>query len=340
MNSEKYFSAISKLSRAFIFVLCMQPFYSYATRFTHDNQDLVSYSDDRYDSFLKPINYSRKSMEWFFASVFNNRNYAEQFLAFSFAHTIELLNFGTLSDQPRAYSKSIIKLFAQKMKTTTFLNAYAVNELIEKMSLCIGKHCKIHTDSEKTALKECLYNFFITDFNSLKKDPEQAIDDLATKMLAISKGKDDEFDISITELQRTVKEFLEIALSKIIWSVEDQHEIWPSVKCIADQLQILLVYNVLEDVTALDELYWTLLSRFNYFLSMSEELDPSCFSAMEKDLANADLPLWNLPESENFITSKLEYLQQGVVGAKIRSKAYAAGMITDRIAPFYQRQIG
>lgn len=337
MHSENYFSAYSTLKKTFIIALCIQPAYSYANRFAHDNQELVSYIDERYDSFLKPIDYSRKSMEWFFSTVFNDRSYAEHFLAFNFSHILELLNFAHISAQPCAYSKSIIKLFSQKMKTTTFLNAYAVNHLIEKLSVSVGNFCKNSAEKEKNALKECLYNFFITDFNSLKRNPENAIDELAGKMQAISNGKNDAYDIPVSELQRTVKEFLEIALSKIIWSVEDQHEIWTSVKCIADQLQILLVHGVLEDMCSLDELYWTLISRFSYFLSMAEELDPSCLEAMEQDLLHADLPLWNLPESEEFITTKLEYVQHAVLSAKIRSKAYQAGMITDRIAPFYQR---
>lgn len=341
MNSEKTFQTFLI---ALVLSLAMH-FCSYAknssvekhTVFIPDNQQLISFSDARYDSFLQRIDYNRKSIKYFFKSIFNNRNYAEQFLALNFSHTMQLLNFSNMSDQPCAYVKSVAKIFTKKTKESSYINAYAFSELLEKLPGLIGKHFNGSADKQKNAIKECLYDFLISNFSALKRDPENALDELSHKIHALTEGKNAEYDIPVRELQYAIKEFLEIALSKIIWSVEDQHEVWQSVKCISEQLQVLLVYHIIDDISSLDELFWTLLTRFNYFLSMAEELDPACYLAMEKDLATLQAPLWSIEEAEEHLTTKADFLKQAIVTAQIRSHAFKRGMITDRIAPLYQR---
>lgn len=336
MHHKNTIFSVGQLGKALLVILCMQPLYCYATQIAEVYQDLA-HSSRRTDALFKPIHYNRKSMETFFSTVFNSRSYAEQFLPFTFTHLHQLLQFASLSGKPCDYSKSIIDIFSQKVETATFINAHAAADLIERLPHLLGNQCSNGAEKAKKNVKECLYNFIISDFNSLKLDPEKALDDLATKIHMLYQGTNEEFDTPVKELQQTTLVFLILIMDRIIWSTEDQFGVWNSVKNIADQLGYLVPNQIISDYTQLNKLYWILLGRFVYFLSMAENLELDCLIAIQKDLEDQEkqMPLWTLEESESFMTTKKSYLQQAILSALIRNKAYKAGFITDRIAPLY-----
>ena len=64
-------------------------------------------------------------------------------------------------------------------------------------------------------------------------------------------------------------DFLEIAMAKLIWSPEEHEKIWENVKAISRQLEVLIQHNILNDANDLDDLYWTLIHRFCFFLEIA-----------------------------------------------------------------------
>jgi hypothetical protein len=296
---------------------------------------------DRFDIFWKPVKYSQSSIKCFIKHSYNNLAYAPKFLAFGFGyHIVPLLSYAHLNQQPRAYIKSIIKLFGQKSKSTPYINAFSYFEFLETLPPLLSPYCVVQQKDymlDQESIKQCLYNFFLTDFNSLKTDPESAFNKLSVAICqqlqqAAVIRKEQRQDISIKELQYDMFHFLEITLSKLIWSAQDQKSVWESVKAISAILTDLQQHNILPSLDSLDELFWTLISRFCYFLEIEgAELNEPAFHAISQDLASGDLLLWTLPEREAYITTKAKSLKTALISAEIRSRAYKMGLITDLI---------
>ena len=305
------------------------------TGFTNENQ----YNTDRFDIFWKPVKYTQSSIKCFLKHTYNNVCYAQKFLALNFPyHIIPLLSYAQQNESPRLYSKSILDLFEQKSKSTPYINAFSFLEFLELAPKLLADYC-IETYAKelykKQAIKQSLYNFFLNDFNSLKENPEEALDRLAENVqINIKKVRKQQKteDISIKDFQYTVSQFLEVTLSKLIWSPKDQEAIWQSVKLLSLALEELARNNIITSDN-LDKHYWTLICRFtDDFLSIAgAELNQECYEAINKDLANEKLSLWCLEERETYITPKAEYLKRAIVSAEVRSRAFSAGLITDII---------
>jgi hypothetical protein len=293
------------------------------------------YYTERLEVFFRPIKYTQSSIQCFLKHTFNNPNYAQRFLSLNFSHVYTFLSYTNQSELPRTYIKSVLKLFNQKLKSTTYINAYAFLELLDTMPDMLKNFFvpEKNLNDKKDLVKQCLYDFLLNNFKDLKENPDAALSSLSDKIIDITENKKQE-DISIEELQYTISQFLDTALSKFIWSPEDQQEIWESVKITAHKLESLLINNMIPNTETLDDLYWSLIHRYCYFLEMAgSELKPDCYTVMNTDLATKKLSLWYLDEQEAYITTKAERLKHSLIDAEVRSRAFHAGLITDMISP-------
>jgi hypothetical protein len=300
------------------------------------NQPLATPTDNL-DEFYQQPQYTRESVSRFLTRIYNHRHYGEKFLAFNFTHMQTLLSYTRESIQPRAYIKMVLKLFSQKLKSATFVNSYALLQLVNQLPELLKSYCLKQSDqSAKDQFKKCLYDFFLHNFKDLKKDPERSLNSLTDTIYKISVTQSDK-DISVAELQQCIAQFLEISLNKLIWSPVDNKDVWDSVKNIALSLELLLHSNAIANTESLDELYWSLIYRFCYFLEIAgTELHQSAYEIIVSDLNSQKLSLWKLEERDAFITPKELYLKQRVFEAEVRSRAWHAGIITDMIAPIVQ----
>jgi len=285
------------------------------------------------DEFHKQPLYTRDSVSSFLTRVYNHRHYSEKFLALNFSHVATLLSYTNQSLQPRAYIKMVLKLFSQKLKSTTFVNSYAFLELVSRMPELLRDYFPQNSEQEtKDKFKACLYDFFLNNFKDLKKDPEQSLSTLADKMYHVSRTLKNNNDLPVTELQQCVLQFFEISLSKLVWSPEDNIDVWDSVKSIAYTLEALMHLNAIPNAESLDELYWTLIHRFCYFLEIAgTELKQNAFEVINSDMSTQKLSLWTLEERDALITPKEYHLRQRIFEAEVRCRAWHSGLITDML---------
>lgn len=298
-----------------------------------ENQYIDNFGDpDILDHFFKLPRYTKDSYKCFLTNTYNHNKYACKFLALNFSHVSTFLGYTAECDYPRAYIKSVLKLFGQKLKSTTYINAYAFSELLQQLPELIKLYFVADKENQekKDTIKSCLTSFFENKFERLKQNPESALEDLAQTICNITikrnTDKDGETDIAIDELQYATVSFLELSLNKLIWNPIDQKEVWGSVKIISLQLEELYIQNMIPSVESLDELYWSLINRFCYFLELSgAELNEASFQEINNDL-NANNVLWAIEEREPYITSKLEFLRQAVLQAEISAKVARVGI--------------
>lgn len=305
------------------------------TTTTYHNQNVRS---DQYNSkirktnyslakFFKPIKYSKSGVQCWLKHTYNDYNYSQKFLPFSLTHLEEFLTFTSNNEHPRLYIQSVLKLFTQKIKTTQFINAYAFSESVSPVHKLICSTCDVTLErkSQKQVVKRCLYSYLLKEFSTLKSNPDLALDNLSDQILDTLNNENN--DITVSELQSSIKEFLELVLSKLIWDPSENQYIWPNVKEIAKNLEQYSQDNLLAQ-DALDELFWTLLSKFCYFIELNTpELPENFFGEILENINNEQEPLWSLPEQEVFITSKFNYLRKTLITSGIASKAYQTGLL-------------
>lgn len=293
-----------------------------------DNNEILAH-------FFKPIKYTHSSITCFLRHTYNHNLYASQFLAFNFSHLSSFLSYTNRSKLPYRYINSILGLFRQKLKSINYINAYAFYEFLSQLSTLTKDY--FNQDSElrenKEVIKECLYSYLLNNFDQLKQNPDHALDELSEKICDITVKKiSDETDIPLYRLQQETIMFLELGLNKLIWSPQDQEKVWESVKQIAHTIETLQTHNIIPNIEMVDELYWSLIYRFCYFLDIAgSEFNNQTYRAINKDLSTEKLGLWTLAEREPFITSKLEHLQQALLESEIKSQAYKVGIIPGMI---------
>lgn len=308
------------------------------TSITHGMQQFKQVSiKDPFELFWQQPLYNKLSIKSFLENVYNNNAYAQRFLAFNFSHMHTLLTYAQENEKPKAYVVSVLKLFTQKLKSATYINAYAFSELLillPELLKPLALSDLSHKEVIKRAVKDRLYTFFLQEFNELKESPEDTLNKLSNNLydIAHTQSSYSSDDIALTELQQSIGKFLEVTLGKLIWCATDQQEVWKSVKDISYNLELLLVNNSIANVETLDELYWTLIHRFCYFLNVAgNQLKQECYHTIQEDLTHKRFTLWASPEREAYITSKEDHFKQALLDSEVRSRAWQAGMISDYI---------
>ena len=277
-------------------------------------------------SFLKPIKFTRSGMRCFFKHRFNHSIYAKDFLACCFDDLDSFLERAKDIPHPRSYCESVIDIFHQRLKESSWVNPYAFFLLLERLPEHLGSLCEENLLASQAAIARCLRNALLNRFNELKQTPDTFITDVSQEIFMITQSSDEE--ISVRELQHCVRRFLECSLNKIIWDPREGLEAWECFKAIADSLETLRNYGIVTDTKALNHLYWSLLYRYCYFIECAgSEVSAESYKTMQEELS---LLTWlSLEEQEDFILTKKERLKKALAEGEIKARARAHGILSD-----------
>ncbi len=291
---------------------------------------------DKMGLFLRPIQFTRSGMENYFKNVFNDSEY-KNFIAHDFSHITKFLNTAKRSLYPKTCTKNFLDFFGQKIKSTMYINSYMFVDFLHDLEDILKKNISIEQDlyERKTVIKDCLYNHFINNYSMAKSDPDKFFEMVSLDLINTIDSQSQEHDATLSELQRSIFEFLEISISKLMWNTTYKKHIWQSFKAISIKLEDLLHANGVSDLTQLDKLYWSLVHRFTYFLEIAgSELDHEAYLDIEKDLDQKKLPILALEEQEIFLTPKLQHLKSAVFDGHAKSHARNNfGIISEDIVP-------
>ena len=282
-----------------------------------DSIDNISYQpylqeEEMVMHFLRPIHFSQDGIAHFFKYTYNHDNYTE-FLPYNFSHMIQFLEFGKEQEQSELFAKSVIKLFLQKIKACSFVNAYSLIEMMPKFSKSMKPYIEKKEASFFGELKESLKsrfaNIFSNYFSHFKKNPEAFLDALAEQIAKKTNDTQTSQHIEVEHIKKDVVRFLEICINKLVWSPEDGYEAWLSVNQLAQDSYELLQSDLITDMDALDDILWSLIHRFCYFVKISKhDLPQDFFVKVINDINSKNLILFTVEEQEDFITPKKEFL--------------------------------
>lgn len=288
------------------------------------------------DIFCAPILFSDVGFKCYIKHRYNRRQYND-FLPLCFTDMLEFLTYG-MQQSSRDYPKRIINLFHKKLKESSFVNAFAFNELLEKMPNTLNHYFPEpykHHPKLKNDINNILYANFLQNFNDFKKDPDIFLDtvsaSLATK--ALENILEEQDNTTQEELRGMIIRFLEHGISKLIWDPEEGENVWQSITSLARNIaefgkQGIFIYE--ED---LDDLYWSLITRFGYFIELAGSQIPlQVYEKIQKDLQYDELYFLEIEEQEDYIITKKEYLLGCIKSGLAKAHAHKMGFVSEIIA--------
>lgn len=311
------------LTLAVVSTLCLSTLLSKDTKYSFWNPQIGSSCD-----FSRPLTYSRESITHFLKKIYNHPNYAQDFLALNFAHVSQIVSLAPKHPHPRRFIRKGIGLFSLKLQDINYINSYAFCAFIEDLITYTAPY----TDGERDktdlleAFKQTIGAFLVDKFDVLREEPDEALADLSLQLYELAYPHEKQ-DISIRELQHVMHYFLSQALQLLVWSPENQEDTWYCMVAIGNRLDQCAAYNLI-DRDMLDDLYWILLHRYAYFLSLAgPELDPTFFDLASSALQTMKNGFWYTDERELYITTKYEFLQKALIQEDAVSRLIAAGYV-------------
>lgn len=265
--------------------------------------------------------------------------YRKKILPNDFSYLSDLINFGTTNNQPPAYLRSVVKMFSNMLKSSQYVNAYAFSHLLESLPTIVNPyftlplstryitnsalHDASFTDRFASTAYNALYSKFSTEYESFRQNPEQFLKNMSTDILAIAQE-----EIAQEQVRQSIIRFCEIALSKLIWNPSEQETTWNITKKIAEQLATLLEHNIIDDSNDLDDLYWTLITRYCYFIEVAAtDLTETFYTEVKNDINSQKIILFQMPEQDCMIESKLSHMQGCLMDAEVRAYGYRHGLL-------------
>lgn len=263
-------------------------------------------------------------------SAMENPNFATEIFPDDFSCLYGLLGLGKTMQYSPTFAVSVFTTFGHITHGSPYINAYAMRDLLKDLPDLLHNYLKNNSknssfiDSIKSNVNDFLYSKFTSKYTSFKNDPEkflQTISGDVTVMIAS--------DLNMAGLEVQLVRFLELAISKLIWSPEEYKESWESVKLMSEYLAELVNKNVLTNGNHFNDLSWALVQRYaNYLGTFIETIPSSFYQEIRNEISQKDLILFGLDENKHTITqSKYALLNRKLFECEARSKAIEKGVI-------------
>jgi len=276
------------------------------------------------DRLMKPIELTSSGIESFITDIFNHPIYASDVLPFYCSHIEQLL---LLAHEKKSalFARSVLKLFTQKINGCFCLNAYEYEKLLKELPTYLGDFCIPHEDKAqfwslfKQTIKQLFFTAFLEQFSFFQEKPADFLDELAQKAAELAKTQVD--NKNNEKLNYAIIRFIENSFHKLMWSPRDQEQAWHCFARLLFDLEQLYKLRIIEDTDDLDDLCWSLIHRFTYFLqSMGSHLSPSFFEVAHKDVTERKLLIFALEEQEAFMETKAQHLIRALMGAQAQAR--------------------
>jgi hypothetical protein len=295
-----------------------------ALSIARDNDQQNSH-DMLFQQFMQPITIDHQGFDTFFKKTFNHPLYGQEFLPASFMHLGDLLKYTSCVTDQETYAATIIDLFHQRSKESLWVNPYAFSEMLDMLAHELKPMVTAARSVTKVEqIKKEIYDALVTNFDEFKKNPDDTINTLAHTLCAIVPSTNPNFIM----VQNNIVRFLEQGLSKLVWAPSEQLDTWESCKVIAYQLASLCQDGLISDKHTLNQLYWSLIYRYCYFLKTSaSELSIDILHAIGQELSQHKVIPFTMSENETFLQTKQEQLEQALLEAEVVKQTTQIGFI-------------
>lgn len=273
---------------------------------------LTSHEVDMVNYFCKPIEFTPEGIASYFKYVYNHPEYVH-YLPYNLSHMIQFLKYGIESGQNEAFAASVMKMFIQKIKAAPYVEAEAfasfMPEFVKVMKPYLDKKDANFLKEMQIILKNKLSELFARYFNVFQKNPDTFMNSVAEQIAKQTSQSVTQQHIEVEQLKKDVVRFFELCTNKLIWSSNDDIGCWNNCNRLANECQICLENGLICDANALDDMCWSIIHRFCYFVDLSKDtLSKDFYGNILHDLQTKPLLLVALEEQEDLMTKKKDYL--------------------------------
>ena len=181
-----------------------------------------------------------------------------------------------------------------------------------------------------------MYNNFLYNFGDFRKDPKIFLDIMSENILKMLSNQTNnkqqteiiEAHVNLEHLRQSVSTFLELSLSKIVWSPKDHKNIWNLFSKIEKALEEFYNKKIIDDIDKMDDIYWSLINRFCDLLDITgNELPIEFYANFNNKVLSSQLAMFQIDEQEIAITSKEAHLVNAIISGQAKAEALKKGII-------------
>jgi len=276
-------------------------------------------------------------------NAYNNPTYADVLSQDS----TDIVQFLELSNELNLSIDTVyigVRLFYNKIKSCELVDDTVVNPVLAAFSQFLAKFYSVQeADIEKNNLdfikkniENVILSRFISNMNQFQSSPDNFITNLAAEITNSLKQEFEKHEKKSMkkEMQERLRHvtirFVDTALAKTMWNPKSPEGIWRSFIDTANRLQVLGAHDIINHMDDLDDLLWSLVHRFCFFLDFAGSTLPLTFyDEIEQDLINKVVFFLEMKEQDEGITSKKEMLAESLIRAKAQAIAFVKnGTIT------------
>ncbi len=267
---------------------------------------------DLINFFYRPIDFSSDGISHYFKYVYNHPEYTN-YLPHNLSHMIQFLNHGSQTGQSEAFAASVIKLFMQKIKATPYVDAESFVEFLPKFAQAMQPYLEkkeaTFLQEVQNVLKDRLVTVFTKYFSYFQKNPDAFMTSLSEQLANQTNQLCTAQHVEVEQLKKDVLRFIEICANKLVWSSKDDLQVWYVCNKLAHETQQCLDKKLLTNQDSFDDVCWSLVHRFCYFLELSAPtLSKDFYDQVIDDLKTKPLILVSAEEQEDLMTKKRAHL--------------------------------
>lgn len=278
--------------------------------------------------YALPLVFTPEGISSFFNHSFNRDEYGKEFLPHNLSHLSQMICHAQEQGLSHEFTEGAIRLFYQKLKSAPYVSAPAFERFLDQTVPYLELQLAYKDLALMDEIKNTLIGSFKAQFSFLQEDPIGFFDHLSKELNETIHTQ----AISPERARNTLIKFFNSALDKAIWSPDDQLGTWHSFKKIGATIEYLHTIRVIPDRFDANDLYWSLVERYCYFLELvGTKLKLETLQAIKQDIMTST-PSWLMTEEQEAgITNKLEKLARVIAATETRVIAHNNGIFTETV---------
>ena len=291
-------------------------------------------SDNRLIQGESKTSLFNKTFVKFIKEVYNENEYIDV-ISQNAEHIVQFLELATEFSLDIDNVYVCMRLFYNKIKGCEAIDDSMLNHVMPHFKRHLSRFFK-NTNDDKIIfnvefLKKNIDNIIINSItNGLPefKKEENQINPITKNLFTLIENEALRTTNEITKYEQRTRlrgliiKFFEVVLQKIIWNPRSPEGIWTSFLSIAHNLQLFGRHEIIDHMDDLDDLLWSLIHRFCFFIDLvGVTLPLNFYQEVESDILNKVVFFLETPEQDYDIKTKKEVLAMSLFRSKTKALA-------------------
>ena len=328
--AKTFFTAILFVSRS-----AAPQYTSYAPDIHYQSPTIISaeatpitlrtfFTDAEKKGTLQSPAFFSQALVPFLTQQYNAAGYADH-LSRDGRHISEFLQLAHEYNLSTEQAYTGLRLFKNKLVEATIIDDTVTMHILEAFAHELERYfplSPLNSVKQKTPAK-MIENIMLTEFTNHLEKPTIGTDQFFTSLshtiahsIQEETGLNDE-KATRERLRTLALQSAQHLISHTLWYAQHPESVWPSFLRIAQTVALLCSNRIIIHLDDADDLYRALVARFVTFIDQAGHQMPiDWYENVENDLTNGLIAFLESPELDACITTKKEFLHQGLLRGK------------------------